>query len=75
MRRIMNFLTGLMIGGLIGSTVGMLLAPYSGMEFREQIQARARQIQKEMEGAASARRAELEEQLATLRAPRKPGQE
>ncbi len=75
MKRIMNFLTGMMVGGIIGSTVGMLLAPYSGTEFRGQIQARATRIQKDMEQAAAARRAELEEQLATLRAPRKPGQD
>jgi len=71
MRRIMNFMGGLMIGWMIGTTVGMLLAPYSGVEFREKIQARARQVQKEMEEAAAARRAELEEQLSALRVPRK----
>lgn len=69
MRRMMSFIYGVMLGGLIGVTVGLLLAPGSGEEVRNQMMERAQQIQLEVKNAAAARRAELEQQLATMRAP------
>ena len=32
-----SFLAGVVIGGLIGAALGLLLAPQTGEEFREQI--------------------------------------
>jgi len=70
MRRLSNFMMGFVIGGLIGATVALLMSPSSGEELRLQIVDRAKQIQSEVQQAAAARRAELEQQLAALRAPR-----
>ncbi len=70
MRRTISFLYGAILGGLIGATVGLLLAPSPGEEIRGQMRERAEKVQLEVKNAAAARRAELEQQLATLRAPR-----
>jgi gas vesicle protein len=70
MRRVVSFINGLMLGGLIGLTVGLLLAPSPGEEVRNQIKERVQQVQLEARNAAAARRAELEKQLAEMRAPR-----
>ncbi len=71
MGRIVSFLYGAMLGSIIGATVALLLAPSSGDELRAQMQERAETVQIEVKNAASARRAELEQQLQTLRTPRK----
>jgi gas vesicle protein len=72
MKSLSNFLLGAIIGGLFGATMGLLLAPSSGEELRENMQAQAQRIRNEVEQAANQRRAELEAQLAALRAPRTP---
>jgi gas vesicle protein len=69
MRRIFSFLTGIMIGGLVGATVGILLAPTSGEEVRTQIQERSIRLRDDIKAVAEARRAELERELEALRAP------
>jgi gas vesicle protein len=69
MKSLSNFLLGAIIGGLFGATMGLLLAPSSGEELRENMQAQAQRIRNEVEQAANQRRAELEAQLAALRAP------
>ena len=71
MRKFLSFLVGAILGGLVGATAAILLAPASGNDLRSQLRDRALKIQDEVKAAAAARRAELEEQLATLRAPRK----
>lgn len=63
-----------MIGGLVGATFAMLFAPASGDELRGQIRQRAITLQEDVKTAASARRAELEQQLAALKAPPQGGQ-
>ena len=75
MNRAINFLLGAVIGGFIGATVAILLAPSSGEELRIEIRSRTDQIRSEVSQAAADRRAELESQLASLRAPRKYDQE
>jgi gas vesicle protein len=70
MRRLISFLSGAMIGGMLGATVALFLAPSSGEELRTQIQTRAQTIQDEVKNASATRRSELEAQLAELRAPR-----
>ncbi len=72
MRRTLSFLYGALIGAMIGATIGLLLAPQPGDEIRTQMRERAQQMQLDVKNAAAARRAELEQQLATLRAPRQP---
>jgi gas vesicle protein len=72
MKRFMAFLMGAMMGGLVGATVAILLAPYSGEDLRMQMVDRTERLREDIRKAAMDRRAELEEQLATLRAPQKP---
>jgi len=67
----MNFFAGLIVGGLIGATVIILVTPASGEEIRSQIQDRSIQLKDEIKAVADARRAELERELAALRAPYK----
>lgn len=74
MNRAVNFLLGAMIGGLIGATVAILLAPSSGEELRGEIHTRTNQIRSEVAQAAADRRAELERQLASLKAPQQSDQ-
>ncbi|MBC8331654.1 MAG: YtxH domain-containing protein [Anaerolineae bacterium] len=69
MKRVTNFLIGFFFGALLGGMITLLLTPSSGDELRTQLQARAQSIQDEVKTAAAARRAELEEQLSTLRKP------
>jgi len=71
MRRILNFMAGATLGALIGASVVLLLTPTSGSDIRNQMRERALSIQNEVKQAAEQRRAELEKQLADLRAPRK----
>jgi gas vesicle protein len=69
MRKAFNFLAGLMTGGLVGATIAVLLAPASGEDIRIQFQDRAMRLKDEVKAVAEARRAELERELAALRAP------
>lgn len=70
MNKFVNFVAGAAIGGLIGATTAILMAPISGEELQAQIKDQVEQIQLEVKTAASDRRAELEDQLASLREPR-----
>jgi gas vesicle protein len=72
MNRLLSFLSGAVMGGLVGAAVAIILAPSSGEDLRLQMKDRAQQIQEEVKTAAVERRAELEQQLEVLRAPRKP---
>jgi len=67
-----RFLEGFIFGGMVGAALALLLAPASGEQFRSQILSDAEHMRLEIEKAASDRRAELEGQLASLRAPHKP---
>lgn len=71
MNRIGNFILGAIVGGLVGSITALLLAPSSGQDLRSGMATRADQIRSEVAQAAATRRADLERQLAELRAPRK----
>lgn len=70
MRRVFSFLLGLSAGGLVGAVIALLLAPARGVDTRLELRDRARAITDEVKAAAISRRAELEQQLAQLRAPR-----
>ncbi|HEY5671675.1 MAG TPA: YtxH domain-containing protein [Anaerolineales bacterium] len=74
MRRFMAFMMGAIMGGLVGATLALLLAPSSGTELRTQMQERVEGLREEILAAAAERRTELEEQLAALRAPQKSGE-
>jgi len=67
MRRLLSFLVGVTLGGLVGAAAALLLAPKSGMELRLEIRGRGERVRDEVSGAMDAKRAELEAQLKTLR--------
>ena len=71
MHRVTSFLSGFIMGSLIGGALGLLLTPASGEHLRQQMRARAQQFQIEIKTAGAERRAELEQELAALRQPRK----
>jgi len=70
MRRVFNFLIGVIVGGLVGSAAVILFTPASGEEVRSQISERARAFAADIRQAANTRRIELQERLEVLRAPR-----
>ena len=72
MRRIFGFMIGIVVGGLVGSTVALLLAPDSGEELRGQLRERGLAFQAEIRNAADTRRIELRERLEELRTPPPP---
>ncbi len=69
MQKFFNFFIGALVGGFLGASVALLLAPASGEELRLQMRERAQHLQDELRQAAAQRRAELEQQLAALRSP------
>jgi gas vesicle protein len=75
MRRLLSFFAGAIMGGLVGATVAVLLAPASGEDLRTQLRERSIRLQDEIRSAANDRRAELERELTALRSPRKKSQE
>ena len=69
MRKFLSFLSGAVMGALVGATVALLLAPFSGDELRVQLQQRLNTLRDELSEAASSRKIELEKQLKTMRQP------
>lgn len=70
MRRMFGFLIGLVVGGLVGSTIALLLAPEPGEELRAQIRERGQSFFNEVRHAADERKIELRQRLDEMRAPR-----
>jgi gas vesicle protein len=70
MSRVISFLSGAVMGALVGSTLALLLTPASGGEIRLKMQTQVQRIQDEVKMATATRRRELEDQLATLRKPK-----
>jgi len=71
MQKIFNFFAGVIMGGLVGATIAILLAPASGEQVRAQLQEQSIRLKDEVMAVAEARRAELERELTALRAPYK----
>ncbi len=70
MRRIFGFLIGVMVGGLVGSTIALLLAPESGGQLRTELRSRGEAFFSEVRSAADERRIELRQRLEMMREPR-----
>jgi gas vesicle protein len=74
MDRLLKFMGGAVLGGLLGASLALLLTPASGEGLRARIQDEIERVRSEVSDAARERRADLEVQLTALRTPRKPGQ-
>jgi len=72
MNKAISFLSGAILGAMVGAAVAILLAPTSGDMLQQQIRGRIESIQGEVRQASQERRRELEGQLANLRVPRQP---
>jgi gas vesicle protein len=70
MRRVLGFLIGVTVGGLVGSTIALLMAPDSGEQLRAGLRARGENFYNEVRSAADERRIELRQRLEYMREPR-----
>lgn len=70
MKKFVSFMSGVLMGGFIGATVALLLAPYSGENLRGEIQERFGAFQADLNEAVSQRKVELEKKLDDLRQPK-----
>lgn len=70
MRRTFGFLIGIAVGGLVGSTIALLLAPDSGEQLRSELRLRGDVFFNEVRHAADERRIELRQRLEDMRMPR-----
>ena len=67
--KVLRFLSGLLVGALVGAALVMLLVPRSGDDTRRLIQERFDAILAEGEQAAEKRRLELQAQFEALKQP------
>ena len=67
MKRVVNFLLGVLAGAFVGSVVVTLLTPTSGIELQDQLKDYMSNIQDEVQKARDTRRQDLENQLHQLR--------
>ncbi len=70
MRRMFGFLIGITVGGLVGSTIALLMAPESGENLRNQLRERGQNFFSDVQHAADERRIELRQRLDEMRTPR-----
>jgi gas vesicle protein len=73
MRSILGFLIGVAVGGLVGSTIGLLMAPESGEQLRAELRSRGENFVNEVRHAADERRIELRQRLEYMREPKVEG--
>ena len=73
MRRILGFLIGITVGGLVGSTIALLMAPESGEQLRTELRSRGDSFFNEVRHAADERRIELRQRLEIMREPHAEG--
>lgn len=69
MRKFSAFLTGVILGGLVGSVLALLLTPAPGKTLRQQMVEYFENLASEMRRAAAERRSELESELQKMRQP------
>jgi gas vesicle protein len=67
MKKIFSFVSGALVGGLIGAILALLFAPMKGTLLQTKIQAYVLEVSTEARQAALAKKNELEMKLADLR--------
>lgn len=67
MRKLLNFLLGMIFGAVVGGVVGLLLAPYSGNELQNRIREETQTLIQKGQEAATAKRVEMEAQLEAFK--------
>jgi gas vesicle protein len=70
MNRMFGFLIGVTVGGLVGSTIALLMAPESGDLMRSRLRERGQNFFYEVRHAADERKIELRQRLEDMRSPR-----
>jgi gas vesicle protein len=65
-----GFLIGVTVGGLVGSTIALLMAPYSGELLMYSLRESGQKLFYEVRHAADERKIELRQRLEDMRAPR-----
>ena len=70
MRRMFGFLIGVFVGGVVGSSIALLMAPESGENLRLQLRNRGQSLANDIRHSADVRRIELRNRLETMRTPR-----
>jgi len=65
-----GFLIGIVVGGLVGSTIALLMAPEAGEQLRSELRGRGEGFFNDVRQAADERRIELRQRLDEMRAPR-----
>lgn len=70
MRRLLYFMFGAVMGGVVASSLVLLLTPYSGSNLRTKISDIASQTYQDIRQAGEHRRDELLLELQDLRAPK-----
>ena len=73
MRRMLGFLIGVTVGGLVGSTIALLMAPDSGDQLRSELRLRGETFMNEVRQAADERKIELRQRLDYMREPKAEG--
>ena len=67
MNKFWNFVGGLLLGLLVGTAAGLLMAPKPGDELRKELQQEIDDILSEARRASEMRRQEMEDQFSRLR--------
>ncbi len=65
--RVINFVAGFLVGAAIAAIAVLLTTPHSGSDLQVEVRARGEGMLAEGRKAATARRAELEERLTSLK--------
>ncbi|HMK08836.1 MAG TPA: YtxH domain-containing protein [Anaerolineales bacterium] len=68
MRQFTSFIAGVLAGALVGGITALLIAPTSGEELRARTRERFNEVSDDLREAYSARVAQLEAEIARLRA-------
>jgi len=70
MKKIASFIFGAALGGVLGATLAIILAPTSGKALRDEIQGYYENTVNEVRNAGLQRRQEMEIELTRLREPK-----